>query len=48
MIRRKNIDDSTIIKVIDAQIKEKTMLECGTTDVVEVFTEFVPHRYGDI
>ena len=38
MIRRNNINDPCIIKVIDAQIKEKTILECGNMDVVQVFT----------
>lgn len=48
MIRRNNIDDLSIIKVIDAQIKQKTILECGTIDFVQVFTEAVPHRLDDI
>jgi hypothetical protein len=48
MIRRNNIEDPCIVKVIDAQIKQKTIMECGNMDVVQVFTEAVPHRLGDI
>jgi hypothetical protein len=45
MVHRKNIDEPSIIKVIDAQIKEKTILECGTMDVVQVFTEAISCRF---
>ena len=48
LTKHQNMENLHILRLVDAKIKEKTILDCGDREVLQLYTEAVYCRLDEI